>query len=66
LLGGGVELIDLILCPLGHHLPASEFVRDAPFLLCQIAYGALNPFDVVDVEVDTFLEYGQFLLHSNL
>jgi len=58
--------INLILCPLGHHFRASESVSDETLLLRQVADSALNPLDIVDVQVDTLLEYVQLLLHYNL
>ena len=49
--------INLLLCTFSHDLFATKFIRCLPLLDGKVADRALDTFDVVDVEVDAFLQY---------
>ena len=49
--------INLLLSALGHDLFTAKFVSHLTFLDSQIAYCTLNSLDIINMEIDTLLQY---------
>ena len=52
-----LRLINLFLSAFGHNFLATNFISCVTFLNGKAADGTLDAFDIINMEIDTFLEY---------